>query len=175
MVRSRGLEPPRLAALAPQASASASSATTASASIVKAMDYGVKRGKKGCAEACLQNQKTRMAMSRQGQDQFRRRYKGELRLLRWRWRGLRSWRSLLRCWLRASRRLRCRLRGAWRWAWSCRRSCRRSRRGNRGYRLRRRLRDFLQDRAALSYRLVAPKHQRHGAEHEHDGAPRSGF
>jgi hypothetical protein len=29
MVRSRGLEPPRLAALAPQASASASSATTA--------------------------------------------------------------------------------------------------------------------------------------------------
>src|SRR5712692_6779675 len=38
LVRSRGLEPPRLAALAPQASASASSATTAMTSIVKAME-----------------------------------------------------------------------------------------------------------------------------------------
>src|SRR6266478_5949957 len=51
LVRSRGLEPPRLAALAPQASASASSATTASPSIVKASANGVKRGKKGRAEA----------------------------------------------------------------------------------------------------------------------------
>src|SRR5882724_4431590 len=51
LVRSRGLEPPRLAALAPQASASASSATTASSSIVKATANGVKRGKKGRAEA----------------------------------------------------------------------------------------------------------------------------
>jgi len=33
----------------------------------------------------------------------------------------------------------------------------------------------LQDRAALSYGLVAPKHHRHGAEHEHDGAPGGGF
>src|SRR5216684_2895645 len=38
LVRSRGLEPPRLAALAPQASASASSATTALTSIVKTND-----------------------------------------------------------------------------------------------------------------------------------------
>src|SRR6266436_6039608 len=43
LVRSRGLEPPRLAALAPQASASASSATTAMTSIVKAREEGVKR------------------------------------------------------------------------------------------------------------------------------------
>src|SRR6266446_3500607 len=43
LVRSRGLEPPRLAALAPQASASASSATTAMTSIVKAMEEAVKR------------------------------------------------------------------------------------------------------------------------------------
>src|SRR5207245_3955789 len=43
LVRSRGLEPPRLAALAPQASASASSATTATISIVKAMEEAVKR------------------------------------------------------------------------------------------------------------------------------------
>src|ERR1700730_7080061 len=42
LVRSRGLEPPRLAALAPQASASASSATTALASILKATHYTVK-------------------------------------------------------------------------------------------------------------------------------------
>src|SRR6266436_6111949 len=43
LVRSRGLEPPRLAALAPQASASASSATTAMISIVKAMEEAVKQ------------------------------------------------------------------------------------------------------------------------------------
>src|SRR6267154_4070456 len=43
LVRSRGLEPPRLAALAPQASASASSATTAMTPIVKAMVQRVKR------------------------------------------------------------------------------------------------------------------------------------
>ncbi len=42
-MRSRGLEPPRLAALAPQASASASSATTAMISIVKATEKTVKR------------------------------------------------------------------------------------------------------------------------------------
>src|SRR6266851_5268156 len=43
LVRSRGLEPPRLAALAPQASASASSATTAMTSIIKAMEEAVKQ------------------------------------------------------------------------------------------------------------------------------------
>ncbi len=53
LVRSRGLEPPRLAALAPQASASASSATTASSSILRAMDCGVKQGKKGTLKARL--------------------------------------------------------------------------------------------------------------------------
>src|SRR6267143_1742253 len=100
LVRSRGLEPPRLAALAPQASASASSATTAMTSIVEAIKEAVKPG-----EASEENKR---AASPTGSGQAEGRvYKTELRFLRWRGCGLR------RCG-RLRRRLRVGLRRRWR-------------------------------------------------------------